>query len=328
MFRAFFLNKKWQLWSIVGTVLLMLSIWFKVEIDVQINDWFGTFYNLIQKALQAPNTITFAQFLAACQPFLLWAGIYVVLAVLQDFFSSHYVFRWRSALNEYYAANWEKLRHIEGASQRVQEDTMRFAKLLETLGESFIRAILTLIAFLPILWELSEHITTLPWIGKVPHSLVWVALILSIVGTSLLALVGRKLPQLQFNNQLVEAAYRKELVLGEDNSHHAQLPELTTLYSHVRKNYFTLYLHYLYFNLVKYSYLQATVLAPYIVLAPSLLIGSITLGMMNQILNAFSKVQDAFQFLLYSWSSIVELIAIYQRLRKFEQTLTLPTAET
>jgi peptide/bleomycin uptake transporter len=48
-------------------------------------------------------------------------------------------------------AHWQHLRHIEGAAQRVQEDTMRFASTLEDMGVSFINAIMTLIAFLPVL---------------------------------------------------------------------------------------------------------------------------------------------------------------------------------
>ena len=43
-------------------------------------------------------------------------------------------------MNEYYTAHWHTVRAIEGASQRVQEDTMRFARLMEGLGVSFIAA--------------------------------------------------------------------------------------------------------------------------------------------------------------------------------------------
>lgn len=326
MFKCFFLNKKWQLWSIPGSILLIASIWYSVQIDLKINDWYGNFYNLIQKAFEKPNNITFDEFLSVCYIFIFWAGIWVALQIIQSFFSSHYIFRWRTAMNEYYTANWSKLRTIEGASQRVQEDTMRFATIMESLGVSFVNAIITLCAFLPLLWELSDKVTELPWIGHVPKGLVWLVLIISIVGTGLLALVGRKLPRLQFNNQLVEAAYRKELVLGEDNAARAQLPVLQELYDSVRRNYFTLYLHYLYFNLVRYSYIQSTVLIPYIALAPSLIAGAITYGLMQRIVSAFSQVKSAFQFLLNSWSSIVELISIYQRLRAFEKTLHDTTA--
>lgn len=46
--------------------------------------------------------------------FLGIALIAVVISVLNNFFVSHYVFRWRTAMNEYYMAQWQHLRHIEG----------------------------------------------------------------------------------------------------------------------------------------------------------------------------------------------------------------------
>lgn len=69
---------------------------------------------------------------------------------------------------------------------------------------------------------MSEKITEMPWIGHVDHALVFVAVLFSLFGTVALALVGVKLPGLEFNNQKVEAAYRKELVLGEDDGNCAR----------------------------------------------------------------------------------------------------------
>ena len=187
MFRCFFLNDKWRVWAWLGAAVILASIWFKVELDVQINEWFGVFYDGIQDILKSPNSVTFPQFLAKLLVFAKIAGVSIALTVLLDFFSKHYIFRWRSAMTEYYEANWRGLRQVEGASQRIQEDTMRFARTMEALGESFIRAVLTLVAFLPLLWALSERVTVLPWVGYVPHSLVFVALVFSIVGTVVLA---------------------------------------------------------------------------------------------------------------------------------------------
>lgn len=84
-------------------------------------------------------------------------------------------------MNEYYTEHWAKLRHIEGASQRVQEDTMRFASVLEDLGVNFIKAIMVLIAFLPILFELSKQVKVLPIVGEIDHSLVWAAIVWAIL---------------------------------------------------------------------------------------------------------------------------------------------------
>jgi peptide/bleomycin uptake transporter len=195
---------------------------------------------------------------------------------------------------------------------------MRFARIMESLGVSFLRSVMTLIAFLPILWELSANVTELPWIGPVAHSLVYVAIISAASGTVLLAVVGVKLPGLEFNNQKVEAAYRKELVYGEDNEERADPPSVDELFGHVRKNYFRLFFHYLYFDIAKWSYLQATVLVPYIALGPTIVTGAITLGVMQQIVRAFSQVENSFQYLVNAWTTIVELISVYKRLRAFE----------
>jgi peptide/bleomycin uptake transporter len=311
----------WFWWSVGVSALIVFLIWFSVQLDVMINTWFGTFYNMVQQALAKPNAVTQGEFFAQLATFGAIAGVYIATAVLSAFITSHYVFRWRTAMNDYYVANWHRLRHIEGASQRIQEDTQRFAETVEGLGASLIDALLTLIAFVPILWALSVHVKALPLVGEVPQALVFVAIIWAAIGTAGLALAGIRLPGLEFRNQRVEAAYRKELVLGEDSADRAQPPTLQGLFANVRQNYFRLYLNFLYFNIVRYGYLQASVLVPYIALAPSIVAGGLTLGVMQQVIRAFGRVEGSFQYLVRSWTTIVKLISIYKRLRAFEATL-------
>jgi peptide/bleomycin uptake transporter len=247
------------------------------------------------------------------------------------FFVSHYIFRWRTAMNDFYIANWPRLRSIEGASQRVQEDTMRFATTMEGLGVNLISAVLTLLAFLPVLMRLSSNVTELPLIGSIPYPLVFAAVIWSVLGTGALALIGIRLPGIEFFNQRVEAAYRKELVLGEDDAARADPPTVSMLFADIRRNYFRLYLNFMYFNIGRIVYLQTDEILPYILLAPTIVAGKITLGAMNQILNAFTEVRSSFQYLVNAWSTIVELISVYQRLRSFEAKIggePLPSIET
>ena len=237
------------------------------------------------------------------------------------FFTSHYVFRWRTAMNDYYMSHWGELRDVEGASQRVQEDTMRFAGIMEGLGSAFISSIMTLIAFLPLLWTLSAQVTELPLIGAVDGSLVFLALLSAALGTVLLAVVGYRLPGLEFNNQKVEAAYRKELVYGEDDRTRAAPPTVADLFGDVRRNYFRLYFNYMYFNVFRYAYLQGANFIPLIALGPTFIAGTITFGVFQQISNAFGRVENSFQFLVNSWTTIVELISIYKRLNAFESRI-------
>ena len=269
---------RWFRWSVSVSAIIIFFLWFRVQLDVMINNWFGTFYNLIQQALAKPNAITQGEFYAQQATFGGIAAIYISTSVLTAFITSHYIFRWRTAMNDYYVANWHRLRHIEGASQRVQEDTMRFAETLEGLGTRLIDAVMALIAFLPILWGLSSYVKELPLVGEVPQALVFVAIIWAAIGTALLAIAGIRLPGLEFRNQRVEAAYRKELVLGEDNASRAQPPTLGALFRDVRANYFRLYLNFLYFNIARYGYLQASVLVAYVALGPTIVAGGLTLG--------------------------------------------------
>ncbi len=312
---------EWARWSVGGTVLIVFVAWFLVQLDVMINDWFGTFYDLVQKALTEPNSIEAGEYYAAVASFLWIAMTYVIVAVVNDFFSQHYVFRWRTAMNDRYMRIWGRVRRIEGASQRVQEDTMRFAKIMESLGVRLLDSVLTLIAFIPLLWVLSENVQGLPLIGDVAQPLVIVAIIYSLGGSVLLAVVGIKLPGLEFRIQREEAAYRKELVISEDDESRARPPTVRELFGNVRWIYFRYYLHYVYFNVARISYLQFSVMVPYIALGPTVVAAGFTLGMMQQIVRAFNRVEQSFQYLVYSWPVIVEMISIYKRLAAFERTI-------
>lgn len=326
MFRSFFLARRYLPWSITGSLLILGATWYKVQLDVQVNEWFGSFYDLVQNALAKPGSVKLEAYWGQVAAFTSIAMIYVTVAVLLEFFVKHYIFRWRQAMNDYYMAHWDRLRDIEGAAQRVQEDTMRFARIMETLGVELMRSLMTLAAFLPLLWVLSDKVGELPVLGAIPHSLVWVALVWAVFGTLLLAGVGILLPGLEYQNQRVEAAYRKELVYGEDDATRAAPPVATSLFQAVRRNYFRLYFHYLYFDVVKFSYLQVSLLVPLIALGPSVVGAAFTLGVMQQITRAFDKVTESFQYLVYSWATIVELLSVYKRLRAFEARIDDPDA--
>jgi peptide/bleomycin uptake transporter len=311
----------WFWWSVLGTALIVFTTYFQVEVSVAINKWYGPFYDLIQKALATPNSVTLGEFYGHLLSFAGIAFVAVLVAVATRFFVNHYVFRWRTAMNDYYLANWNKLRPIEGASQRVQDDTMRFARTTEDLGVDMINSVMTIIAFLPILHELEVNVVGIPLLGAIPYPLVTVSIIWSLFGTGFMSLIGIKLPGLNFKNQRVEAAFRKELVIGEDDPNRAQPVTLNELFHNLRKNYFTMYFHYIYFNVGRVSFLQTDNIFPYIILAPTIVAGKITLGVMERILGAFGRVRESFQFLVNSWTTIIELISIYRRLRTFESAI-------
>ncbi len=318
LFWFFYERNEWYWWSVVATTGILLITYFNVQVDAFVNNWQGTFFNTLQSALSTPGSVAPSKFYAEVITIIAVSVPRILVLVILAFLTSHYVFRWRKAMNSYYMRYWHAIRTTEGAAQRVQEDTMRFAQIVEDLGTSFFDALITLAVFLPILWGLSQSVTELPFFGQVPGSLVWVALVSAALGTVFLAAIGFKLPGLQFENQKVEAAYRKELVYGEDNADRAEPLKIREIFASVQKNYYRIYWHYTYFNFARYGYLQLAGYIPLLMLAPSILAGTLTLGLYQQVQGAFGQVASSFQFLARAWGTVIELISVYKRLRLFE----------
>ncbi len=308
----------YQWWSIVGSALILFSTYFSVQVSVAINNWRGPFFDDVQTALSGAGTVSAGQLYGLTLIFAKIAFLWVAVYVATRFFVSHYVFRWRTAMNDYYMERWPEVRGIEGSAQRVQEDTMRFASIMEDLGVSIMDAIMTLFAFLPVLAALSSQVTELPIVGVVPQPLLYASIFWAMFGTILLAVAGIRLPGLNFRNQRVEAAYRKELVYGEDDASRARPMTTRELFRQVRTNYFRLYFHYAYFNVFRGMYLQADNIFAYLILIPTIAVGKITFGALQQILSAFGQVSNSFQYLVNSWTTIIELLSIHKRLAAFE----------
>ena len=174
------------------------------------------------------------------------------------FLVSHWIFRWRTAMNDYYMSNWHRLRHIEGASQRVQEDTMRFSHDHGRPRRILHRFDMTLIAFMPVLTRPVDPRNRTA--DRRRNSLFacrrggsW-----SIFGTvvcswwpasSCRAWSSRtsvSKPPTARNSSMAKTTPRARSRRRSPNS-----------FPNVRHNYFRLYFHYVYFNVVRYSYLQA-----------------------------------------------------------------------
>ncbi len=317
----FFTDKKWFLWAWIGSFIILSSLWVQVEIDVKINEWFGVFYDMIQKALAEPNAVTIEEYFGSLFSFITLAGMYIAVYVAISFFTAHFLFRWRTAMVEWYHSVYDKARKIEGASQRVQEDTIKFTRIMEGLGTSLIESIMILIQFIPILFGLSIGIPIF-FFGEWEYGLIVGALIWTIGGTVFLIVLGLilRLVGVEYDLQKQEAAYRKILVIAEDDET-VRPKRIDELFDDVRKIHFLSYLRYLYFNIGRIAYLQANVLSAYVFLAPAIVAGVVTLGVMQQIIRAFGRVEGSMQYLLKAWPTIIELASVYKRLREFEDKL-------
>ena len=318
MFSSFFANKKCAAWAYFGLAALLISTYAQVQMIVLLNNWYKDFYDILQNV----KDHTIDDFWTCVLKFAKIAFPYVLLATMTNYFTRLWTFKWREAMTFDYIKYWRNVKtDIEGSSQRIQEDIYRFAKVVENLGSQVADAVMTLIAFIPILWALSGQVD-IPVLGKSEGSLVWIALTVSIGGLAISWFVGIKLPGLEYNNQKVEAAFRKELVYAEDDKANYGAPEkLEGLFQGLKRNYYRLFLHYGYFDIWRYMFGQSMVIVPLIAMGPSVLAGTITLGVMMQVVNAFSQVRGSLAVFMNNWTVITELRSIHKRLKEFEKNI-------
>ena len=374
MIKSFFCDKKWALWSWGGLALLCAMIGLEVWAVVWLNGWYRETWDFLQNPhpllkdavlnadtdwsqnLSAIPAATDAdkesaetlgdlakmqigKFWTLLGKFSLIVFPLIALSAFTAFFTRHYAFRWRQAITYAYMPLWEKAENeIEGASQRLQQDPDRFARLVESLGLGVFRSLLTLIAFVPILWGVSteimqkfaeaEGLTNAPlalpffgWTANTTGSLAMVAVLLAAGGTAISFLVGIKLPGLEYNNQRVEARFRKRLVYSEDDKQFAHFHSLAELFTGLRFNYFRLYLHYSYFGLWAGLFSQFVVIADLIMVGGGVVLGIITFGFLQQIFHAFGKVVDSLKYFVDNWTTVTELMSVVKRLREFERNI-------
>ena len=110
-FWRFYAPHPWERWSVLGSALIIFVTYFQVQVSVAINAWYGPFYDLIQTALAKTAPVTQAQFFAQLASFAGIAFVAVAVGVMTRFFVSHYIFRWRTAMNDYYMAKWPQPAH-------------------------------------------------------------------------------------------------------------------------------------------------------------------------------------------------------------------------
>ena len=166
-------------------------------------------YFFSSKSIAIKEAYAMSDFYSSIAVFLCIALPYVFIATLSIYFASVYTFKWREAMTFAYLKFWKnKNDNIEGSSQRIQEDAYNFSKIVESLGLAFVKSLMILMAFIPILWTLSEDVSKILFKNLSEDSifyflkdmqglLVYVALFISLGGLIISWFVGIKLPGLE-----------------------------------------------------------------------------------------------------------------------------------
>ena len=314
---------------LVAVIALNLSI---VFINVLLNKWNNAFYNSLQDK-------DFAAFVSQLFKFTYLAAAYIVAAVYQLYLNQMLQIRWRRWLTDRYLTGWLKdtayyrmqlhATETDNPDQRIAEDLRLFVSTTLGLSLGFLRAIVTLVSFIAILWVLSGPFT-IPWVNvTVPGYMVWTALLYAIVGTWLTNLIGRPLIQLNFNQQRYEADFRYSLVRFRENTegvalYRGEADELRGFrdrFANVVRNWWGIMRQQKRLTSFTAGYGQAAIIFPFVVAAPRYFRGEFALGGLMQTASAFGQVQDSLSYIISSYTDIAEWRAVVARLVGFNKAL-------
>ncbi len=305
-----------------------------VFLTVLFNHWNNVFYNALQERNQAVFTYQIAYFCVL-------AAFWVALNVYQLYLNQWLQIRWRRWMTTRYLGGWlHNANHYrmqllgdaaDNPDQRIADDTQRFVEQTLALGIGLLSAVVTLASFIVILWTLSNE-APLHLFGKdipIPGYLVWGALIYALIGTVLTHLIGWPLVGLNFQQQRYEADFRFNLVRARENAEqiallHGEPVERTRLLSRfglVVDNWLGIMRRTKKLTAFTATYSQASVIFPYVLIAPAYFAEKIQLGGMMQTASAFSSVQDSLSFFISSYRTLAEWQSVVARLSGFETAI-------
>jgi vitamin B12/bleomycin/antimicrobial peptide transport system ATP-binding/permease protein len=329
-------------WPGLGLLLVIVALTLgMVYLSVLLNRWNNDFFS----ALQEKNSQMFRRQLAQ----VAWlVGAFIVLAVYQLYLNQMLEIRWRRWLTERYLRAWladrayYRMQLVAGETdnpdQRIAEDIQLLISQTLALFVGGLRAFVTLVTFVAILWTLSGTLAV-PIGGHslvLPGYMVWVSILYAVGGTWLTDWIGRPLVRLNFDRQRYEADFRFSLVRFRENTegvalYRGELDELhgfRGLFEAVVRNWWGIMRRQKRLTTFTSGYSQGAWIVPSIVAAPRYFAGELGLGGLMQTVGAFNQVQDALSFFVVSYKEIAAWCSVVARLAGFERTLERVRRET
>jgi vitamin B12/bleomycin/antimicrobial peptide transport system ATP-binding/permease protein len=316
---------------LLGVVLLTLGM---VYLTVLLNQWNNAFYS----ALQDKNMPAFRGQLFRVTYLI---TIFIFLAVYQVYLNQMLEIRWRRWLTDRYLRAWLsdgayyrmqlQANEADNPDQRIAEDVHLLASHTLGLFTGGLRATVTLVTFVAILWGLSGSFIV--EVGgasiHVPGYMVWVAVLYAIVGTWVTDWLGRPLVRLNFDRQRYEADFRFSLVRFRENTEGVALYRgeadefrgFRQRFEDVVRNWWGIMLRQKRMTYFTSGYGLGAWIVPSIVAAPRYFRGELGLGGLMQTSQAFQQVQDALSFFVQSYKEIAAWCAVVERLAGFERAL-------
>lgn len=279
--------------------------------------------------------------------FIVLAVLWVLKELLRVYVQQVLGIKWRVWTNDrmigdwlgggaYHRGQFVKNR-VDNPDQRIQEDVSSFVSLSQSLAFGAIGALVSLVSFTLILWELSGPMNVFGL--EIPRAMTFFAFIYVILASVIAFRIGRPLIRLNFLNEALTGSFRYALVRVRENServafYRGEQVERATLnarFAAVIDNVWAILYRNLKFLGFNFVITQSAELVPLVIQGPRFLAGSITLGDVTQTATAFGQVHDSLSFFRNAYDDFAGYRAVLDRLTGLldadEQARDLPSID-
>lgn len=313
---------RWKQWAFL---VLLLALSLSVSGMNVIISYVGNYFTTALSERDAP---TFWRF------FIVYAGVFAIatpFVVYYQYTQGLLGLRWRDWMTgkflgryfndrAYYDINSNS--EIDNPDQRISQDIRSFTESSLSFFLIFLGAFIDVLSFTGILLSKSVFLAVF---------LVGYA----IFGTVVIAILGRRLIALNFNQLRKEADFRYGLVHVRDNAESIafyqgedqEVGQLRRRFVEVLRNYNFLIGWQRNLGFFRTPYRYATYILPSIILAPKYFAGEIQFGDITQANFAFAQIFEAFALVVTQINQLSEFAAGVNRLETFAEVLNEQEAE-
>nr|WP_304610560.1 ABC transporter ATP-binding protein/permease [Mycolicibacterium sp. P1-18] len=334
-------------WLLLAAMLL--SVMVEVRIQVLLSYYSNDLYSALQVAVQGVASRDAGHrdsgihgFWMALVTFCVLATVHVARIVVDTYLAQHFIIRWRVWLTDRLTTGWLTGRAyygdrfsetpVDNPDQRIQQDVDVFTTGVGSgpnvptyystsiIVFGAVESLVSVASFTTILWRLSGPLTVFG--VEVPKALFCFVVGYVVLASLVAFWIGRPLIGLSFRNEKTNAAFRYSLVRLRESAEavafyrgeRAEREQLDRRFQAVIANYRRYVRRTIGLVGWNFSATQAVSPLPYVVQAPRLFAGSITLGDVTQSATAFGKIQSGLSFFRNAYSQFASYDAVIERL--------------
>ncbi|AOO80430.1 hypothetical protein BHK69_08110 [Bosea vaviloviae] len=317
-------------WSLLLAIAIILSVF----ANVTVNRWNGWFFDALEKKDSESALIAMAVFPVLV---LIAAGLGVVILVARETFQVH----WRQWVTGKLADGWINERRFfrlglsgyepANPEYRIADDVRWATEPVVDFAIGLLTAIITIITFIEILWEIGGALQIATGSGRVtiPAYMVLAAIVYAVLVSLLISIVGRRLPRLIAARNEGEARLRFSLMRIRDHGETIALARtepserraVAQTYDGLVRRWLAMIRQRGRLTWITNGSGALVPVVPLLLAAPKYLSGEMSLGGVVQVAAAFVAVQNAFNWLLDNFMRIAEWLAAARRVNELADAL-------